>query len=156
MGDRGPSKMPTALKILHGETRPSQTNRTAPKPRGNRPIMPRDLEPAARKVWRRSMAAMGQTGVLTAADRDSFRAYCEAVVRYEEAATLLARSGPLVKGARTGDLIKNPLHQIVRDNAMLIRLFARELGFLPAAREGLRGPGGVEDPFTNWLADETG
>jgi phage terminase small subunit len=56
-----------------------------------------------------------------------------------------------VKG-RDGNLVRNPLHQIVRDNAMLIRSFGRELGFLPSAREGLHVAEDTKDPFDDWLA----
>ena len=34
--------------------------------------------------------------------------------------------------------MKNPLHQVARDNADEIRQFARELGLSPSARVGLR------------------
>ena len=61
-----------------------------------------------------------------------------------------------MRGARSGELVKNPLHQIVRDDAMLIRLFARDLGFVPSAREGLRGPVGEADPLEAWLAGTVG
>jgi phage terminase small subunit len=52
------------------------------------------------------------------------------------AARLYAQSGPIVK--RDGNLVKSPLHQVARDNADEIRLFARELGLSPSARVGLR------------------
>jgi len=150
MGSRGPQKMPTALKVLHGETRSSRLNKAAPKPRANRPAMPRDMSLDAKKVWARIMRDFGHTGILTAVDTDSFRAYCEAVARYKHAATLLESSGPLVRG-RDGNLVRNPLHQIVRDNAILMRAFARELGFAPAAREGLTMPDATStDPFDAW------
>ena len=152
MGKRGPAPMPTPLKLLRGETRSSRLNRDAPKPRGDKPVMPSDMTDAAKRVWRRQMAGMGELGVLTSVDRDSLRAYCEAVSRYETAASLLEQSGPLVRGARQGELVKNPLHQVVRDNAMLIRLFARDLGFVPSAREGLHGRGSDDvDPLEAWM-----
>lgn len=152
MGARGPQKMPTALKLLHGETRAERLNRYAPKPRANRPAMPRDMSIEAKKVWARIMRDFGHTGILTAVDTDSFRAYCESVARYKYAATALETSGPLVRG-RDGNLVRNPLHQIVRDNAILMRAFARELGFLPAAREGLTVREAVaEDPLEAWAA----
>ena len=63
-----------------------------------------------------------------------------------------ADSGPLTEGQR--GTIKSPLHQIVRDNAMLIRLFAKDLGFLPSAREGLHVSSGTErDPLAEWMED---
>lgn len=157
MGSRGPLKAPTELKLIRGERRESRLNRAKPKPRSTRPVMPADMSDEANRVWRRIMRDFGATGVLTSVDTDSFRAYCEAVSRYKRAATMLEETGPLVRGARQGELVKNPLHQVVRDNAMLIRAFARELGFLPSAREGLHaGDASDEDPFEHWLAEGGG
>jgi P27 family predicted phage terminase small subunit len=144
--------MPTALKVLHGEKREERLNRTAPKPKDH-PVMPAGMNADAQKVWRRQMKAMGDTGILTAVDADALRAYCEAVVRYTEAAERLGESGPLMRG-REGNLVRNPLHQITRDNAMLLRLFARDLGFLPSAREGLTAKSDEErDPLAAWIED---
>jgi P27 family predicted phage terminase small subunit len=157
VGSRGPAKMPTPLKLLHGEKRASRLNRESPQPRSKRPVMPADMSDDAKRVWRRILRDFGQAGVVTAVDADSFRAYCEAVARYQQAARTLEQTGPLVRGARSGELVKNPLHQIVRDNAALIRAFARELGFLPSAREGLhRGDSGDVDPLDQWLQGQTG
>ena len=63
-----------------------------------------------------------------------------------------------MRGARSGELVKNPLHQIVRDNADLIRAFARELGFTPSARSALTA---IKEPdegdaLTRWMAGKTG
>lgn len=152
----GRPPIPTKLKLLRGETRPSRLNRQEPRPRGIRPRMPLDMGPAARAVWRRVMREMGATGVITAADADVFRVFCESVARYEYAARLLEQSGPLIAarghGARAGELVKSPLHQIVRDDAVLVRALARELGLTPTARTGLRGNGEADrDPFADFL-----
>lgn len=138
MGSRGPAKSPTAIRVLHGESRASQLNHAEPKP-GGTPRIPTGTSPASRKVWRRIVRDYGDTGVLTAADADILRSYCDAVARYEQAAVLLEQMGPVVRGARRGDLVKNPLHQIVRDNAVLVRSLARELGLTPSSRTGLSG-----------------
>ncbi len=58
------------------------------------------------------------------------RIYCEAVVRYEEAQRLDASSSPLLRDR--GHLAENPLHEVLRENADQVRLFARELGLSPA------------------------
>lgn len=157
MGRRGPAKTPTALRVLRGETRPSQINRDAPQPAAVLPSKPAGMSAQAVAIWDRIMRDYAGTGVLTAVDTDLFRAYCEAVVRYEYSAQMLEQSGPLVRGVRQGDLIKNPIHQIVRDNAELMRSLARELGFSPAARTGLRvGEQRVVDPFDTWANGKTG
>lgn len=151
MGKRGPAKMPTALKVLHGETRPERLNRDAPAPFGGLPVMPRGMSPRAQTVWRRQIKSMGKTGVLTAVDGDSLRCYVEAVDRYITAAEMLAEAGPLIVGQKDNQ-VRHPLAQIVRDNAMLIRQFGRDLGFLPSAREGLHVVGDAErDPLADWI-----
>ena len=138
MGTRGPQPKPTRLKLLSGETRPSVINYAEPIPGGGPLTAPDDLRPDARAVWERVVDALGATGVLTAADRDILRLYCEAYARYVEAEQMLAKTGPLLKG-RDGNFVKNPLHQIVRDNADAVKKYAREIGLTPAARVGLRG-----------------
>lgn len=153
MGRRGPAPTPTKLKLLRGNPgrRPI---RPEPEPTGL-PAIPVGTSPKARRVWRRLIHDYAATGVLTGVDADALRVYCDAVVRYEQAAKLLEDSGPLVRGARQGDLVKNPLHQVVRDNADLIRAFARELGFTPAARSALADIGtakGGIDPLDAWQA----
>jgi P27 family predicted phage terminase small subunit len=79
---------------------------------------------------------MGHLGVIRGPDADILRCYCEAVSRYAQAARLYAGSGPLVR--RDGGLVKNPPHQVIRDDSDQIRLFARELGLSPPARVGLQ------------------
>lgn len=137
MGRRGPAPTPTKVKQRRGETRPSRLNLREPMPSPDVPRMPADMDAAAKVVWRRALREMRHTGVIRAADADVLRCYCEAVAGYEYAVRLLAQSGPLVRGQK-GELVKNPLHQIVRDNRDAIRLFARELGLSPSARAGLR------------------
>jgi P27 family predicted phage terminase small subunit len=136
------------VKVRQGETRPSRVNRQEPLPRLAAPVIPRGMDEAAQKVWRRVVREMRGSDVILAADADVLRCYCEAVARYVAAAELYAQSSPLLKDR--GHLAKNPLHQVVRENADQVRLFARELGLSPSARAGLRveaGPasGDIDD-----------
>jgi P27 family predicted phage terminase small subunit len=135
LGRRGPAPLPTKVKILRGETRPSRVNYREPIPSPDVPKMPADMDPAAKAVWRRVTGSMGHTGVIRVPDSDILRCYCEAVSRYAQAARLYAGSGPLVR--HPGGLVKNPLHQVIRDDGEQIRMFARELGLSPSARAGL-------------------
>jgi P27 family predicted phage terminase small subunit len=138
MGTRGPQPKPTALKILAGETRPSVINYAEPIPEGGSLTPPADIRSEARVIWEQVVAALGKTGVLTSADKHILRLYAEAMARYIEAEAMLVKTGPLIKG-RDGNFVKNPLHQIVRDNADAVKKYAREIGLTPAARVGLRG-----------------
>lgn len=157
MGERGPAKTPTALKLLRGERKESRLNRSAPAPARRFPTMPAELSAGAARAWRIVRRDFEATGVITAVDAPILRAYCEAVDRYSVAAKALADAGPIIRGARRGDLIKNPLHQIVRDNAVLVVKLGRELGLTPAAREALHsGAEGSIDPLESWLAHGTG
>ena len=145
MGRRGPAREPDAVKLARGETRPSRLNGLEPLPRAGRmPTMPPGMDPAARAAWRLVVREMRDAGVITGADAHLVRIYCEAVARYLEAARLYATASPLINDR--GHLAKNPLHQVVRDDADQVRMLARELGLSPAARAGLRVMPGAEAP----------
>lgn len=136
MGRRGPAPLPTRVKLLHGETRPSRLNLTEPRPPANAPVMPADLDPAARAVWERVLRDQAP-GVILAAHVDVLRMYAEAVVRYEEYSAHLSRSGPLLRGARGSELVRNPLVGMVRDAGDQVRVLARELGLTPSSLSGV-------------------
>jgi P27 family predicted phage terminase small subunit len=144
MGRRGPPPAPTKLKLLRGETRPSRVNYAEPEPLRHLPEQPTDLIAGAAVVWGHVLSELGHTGTLTGADRDLLRVYVETVVRYEEASVLLATSGPLIVGARRGDVVRNPLTSIVRDLGTQLVVLARELGLSPSARSGIRAPSDAE------------
>lgn len=147
--------MPTELKLLHGERRPSRLNRDAPKSK-NLPVMPAGMSEQAQAIWAQVVGDCAAIGILTSLDSYILRGYCEAVVRYEHSAALLESSGPLVVGARKGELVRSPLHQVVRDNANLMLKFARELGFTPSARTALTAVQQPGEPsaFDRWMAGE--
>src|SRR5665811_645048 len=83
MGRRGPARMPSALKRLRGETRPSRLNDREPLPRRSVPRPPADLDPAAKLIWRRTVREM-PAGMITAVNADALACYCEAVMRYRQ------------------------------------------------------------------------
>lgn len=146
MARTGRPRLPTAVKLAHGETRPSRINRQEPVPTAGVLRMPADMSDKAKRVWKR-MLATAPPDLITAYDADLLRAYCETVVLYTDAVTLLAASQPLVRGARGNELVRNPLHQVVRDHRDAMRLLGRELGASPAVRSGLHvgsGPGQVQ------------
>lgn len=144
MGRRGPAPEPDEAKIARGETRPSQLrgNGTASAVRPGAPTMPRGMKPRAQSVWK-ALLRDAPPSMISRLDAHVLRVFCESVVRYEEASAMYAELPPLIEGRK--GLVKNPLAQVVRDQADLIRLFGRELGLSPAARAGLVGAIGGEN-----------
>lgn len=148
----GPPRTPVELTLLRGNPGKRRVNRNRPKPAG-KPRKPADLDPEASKLWDGVVRDYAHTGVLTGVDAGVLRIYVEAESRYRVAARLAA-AGPLVMGQKR-ELVRNPAHQIARDNADLAIRAARELGFTPASRSALvpAGGGGAaseEDALAAW------
>lgn len=72
-----------------------------------------------------------------AVDAAGLAAYCEAVALLGQLAELIAKSGPLLIG-RDGLVHKNPAVGQLRDASAAVRMWAREFGFTPAARQPLK------------------
>lgn len=149
MGRRGPRPMPTKLRLLKGEQRPSRINRRQPVPALRRPACPRHLGPEARRVWRAHAAELHRLGLLTTLDVDTFATFCEAVAMHRRAAEHLG-VGLLMRGYRD-QLVKNPAFQIWRDTGLMMRAFAQEFGFSPSARSSIDVPGTDPNDELEWI-----
>lgn len=159
----GRPRTPTALKLLRGETRRSRLPKGEPQPKAGALRMPEGMSTRAQAYWIAALEEFGESGVLFPADTSELRLWAEAMARYEHASQGLEETGPLIRGAQKGTLIKNPLHQVVRDNAMLAHNLARSLGLNPSGRASLTvgglsaptpppaGPRPVEDPIAELL-----
>lgn len=154
MGRRGPVPKPTALKILHGENRPSHLNLNEPVPRAAPPVCPDDVTLEVRAVWERVVSELDAMNLARAADTDALRCYCEAVVTHRRASELVGKSALLLRGQK-GNLVRNPIIAIQRDAAILVRTFAAEFGLTPSSRsriEVMRNAGGSDDASSNPFA----
>jgi P27 family predicted phage terminase small subunit len=150
VGRRGPAPEPREAKIHRGETRPSRLGGLIPTPRQVLPTVPRGLNARAAAIWRRTLREVPR-GQIRAADTDLFRAFCEAVALYEESVGMLF-GRPLIKGARGGELVRNPLQVVVREHRHAMVILGRELGLSPAARSGLQLEIGA-GPSAAWESD---
>ena len=101
MGQRGPAPEPVALRVLKGETRPSQL-RKAPVPTAP-PTKPDDLNPDALKVWDRILGCTDHIGQHHA---DTFRHYCE---------TTAAMAAMKPKGTKEWRELANVHRQLARE-----------------------------------------
>lgn len=142
MGKRGPRPQPTKLKLLKGEEHRDRINDDEPEPAPADPVLPDEVAEEVRAVWDATVLQLQAMGLAYAADSDSLRCYCEAVVSHRRASAVLAKTGVLVKGLH-GNWVRNPALQIQRDAATTVRGFAQEFGLTPSARSQL---GAGNDP----------
>lgn len=135
----GRPRKPTHLKVIEGN--PGK-RRLAPEVKAppQRPRAPSWMSQYAKSVWRRLVPLLDELGVLTAVDRDTMTAYCEAVATFKAATEAIAKTGVLVQGRRKGEAIKNPALQIQRDASRLIATYSAMFGLSPADRSRLGDP----------------
>lgn len=149
----GPAK-PTALKLLHGETRPSQVNYNEPQPTEDEVVPPEGMSDEALKVWYRISDDLIKTGVLQPWDSDAYAEYCEAVVTAREAQAALDEEGEVittpivdrngkVSGHRTA---VNPWWKVRREASNAIFAGAARFGLTPADRTRIQVDRGNNKP----------
>lgn len=126
MGQRGPAPAPIALKVLKGETRPSQL-KNAPGA-VDPPTKPTDLEPAAAKVWDRILGVTDHIGERYV---ETFRQFCE---------TTATMNAMRPKGSKEW-----------RELANLHRQLARELCLTPATGASLSKPTPAANPLDKYI-----
>jgi P27 family predicted phage terminase small subunit len=145
MGSPGPKPVPTKLRLLRGETRPSRINRNEPQPAVGDPRYPGMLSREAKAEWRRLIKAL-PAGLLTPADRQVMSVAAQAWYRWYLATVAVNETGILIEGER--GLVKNPAIQVARDAEQTLRQCWAELGLSPAARQRINMPGPEgEDPL---------
>lgn len=137
--------MPTALRVLHGETRPSRINRHEPRPRSGKPSAPTWLSPSARVIWRKTLRELQPMGIVTPADTNALGLYCMALAEYIAAAAIVAEKGLLVDGRHSG-LVANPAARIERDRFAMACRLGEEFGLTPSARVTLGTTPAMDDP----------
>lgn len=127
MGQRGPAPEPVALKLLKGETRPSQLGKApmAVDP----PSKPDDLGAPAGRVWDRILRVTDHIGERYV---ETFRQYCE---------TTAALNAMQPKGSKEW-----------RELVNIHRQLARELCLTPATGAALAKPKPPERKLDKYVA----
>ena len=141
MGARGPAAMPTKLRILRGGVHPERINLEEPVPADLPLDKPVWMTAAGSAKWDELVPHLVAMGVVTAADVDALTAYCECWARWQKLVLLAARTPPVFRRGGEGEdmvMVKNPVWSQVRDAEAMMRMWAREFGFTPSARSGLR------------------
>lgn len=146
----GPAPKPTALRVLHGEKR-YRINTDEPQPRELLPTPPEWLSEFAAAEWARVWPDLEHMRTAKAVDATALACYCEAVARFRVVTTVVNQSGPLLVG-KDGTVRKNPAVGQARDASNDVRLWSRELGLTPAARQPLRVQHSNEAPADRLLS----
>jgi P27 family predicted phage terminase small subunit len=99
------------------------------------------LSTKASAKWDELVPHLLSMQLVTAADVDVLSAYCECYARWRTLAALAARTPPVFnRGEQDGQplLVRNPVWAQVRDAEAGLRTLAREFGFTPSSRAGMR------------------
>jgi P27 family predicted phage terminase small subunit len=148
--------------MLHGG-HTERVNHNEPKPAPLPVVAPPYLSQEAARKWEELAPHLEAMRVVTAVDVDMLAAYCECFARWRRLVGLAASSPPVFKrpgpppvvegGEREVVFVKNPLWGQVRDAEAALRVMAREFGFTPSARSGLRVQAGLASAAERYLTD---
>jgi len=137
--------IPARLALLHGN--PSdRTISNEPEGVDELWMPPRWMDDEQREQWHYGVEK-SPIGILTQTDRDTLITWVCACVEYVRATVELRRSGQLVEN-RHGEMVMNPLFNVIDKQTMIMFRTADRLGFNPMARAAL-GRAGIIAPATN-------
>jgi P27 family predicted phage terminase small subunit len=160
VGIRGQRPKPKALRALQGSReRPHHRPEPAFAVGANPPPSLTDQE---RTYWDYYAPRLIRTGVLTEADREVLRLFCEALgqvdaIKAQQAELggerLFVTTATDAKGKTVRRIQSNPLDGQRRAWTQLCRFYAQELGLSPSARARVAtvGQEAAEDPLESFL-----
>ncbi len=100
------------------------------------PRMPRDLDAAARRVWREIVPELERRGIITELDQMALVLYCTAVSDVQELSAIIDRAGMTFTTAR-GVVKARPEVAMLRRAMAQVLSMGRELGLTPLSRSRL-------------------
>jgi P27 family predicted phage terminase small subunit len=156
----GRKRIPTALKLIKGNTGRRPLPPDEPKFDPDRPSPPPWLSDEAKVEWGRLIDVLYIAGLMTVVDRAVFAAYCDAYATFEVTGAALDEmrrtKGSTIAGfltkTKNDNVIQSPLlgiHNKARDD--MVR-FAAEFGMGAAARSRVSANGSKVPP-ANPLAE---
>lgn len=151
MGRRGPTPIPTQIKLLRGNPGHRPIGKREPKPRAGAPSCPAWLGGEAKKMWREIAPQLQEMGVLTKIDRNALTLYCETWARWR--LTVEALVG--LDYRKDGLEIKR-LSIIARDSLGILHRLGAAFGMTPSDRTRIQvAKPSVEDAeFERFLASK--
>lgn len=140
MGKRGPKPKPTVLKIMAGNPgkRPLNAQESRPSSADLRP--PDWLDDAAKAKWEALAPELSRLGLLTAADVDTFAAYCQAWAEFRAATMQIAKEGRTTKARKGQRQYPHPAVAQQRTAIQAMRQLGSLFGLDPASRASFKQP----------------
>jgi P27 family predicted phage terminase small subunit len=135
MGKRGPKKIPTVLKELHGNPGKRALPVDEPDGVGDLWAPPAWFDDEQRDQWNYAIDH-APPGLLTGTDREVLVVWVVACVEHAKAAQEVRKLGQVVT-TKDGNAIQNPFLPIVNRQALIMLKAGSEMGFSPAARASL-------------------
>jgi len=142
----GRPRKPIEAHILSGTFRAHRHGDAGktPKPLAGIPACPRHLGKVAKTMWRELVKTMGDTGVLTQADRNAMALYCSAYADWREASDELEKNSKVLTDSKTGREYRSPWCSILTEAVTRMRTFGSLLGLDPSARSRLQIEAGAK------------
>ncbi|RBQ00060.1 MULTISPECIES: phage terminase small subunit P27 family [Bifidobacterium] len=144
MGQRGPMKAPTKLRLINGRGEGRDSGgRKVEKEIGferDKPRMPSYLPEGAKTVWKSVVETLDGLGILKKVDGPSLEAYCTAVWQMRESMKQLLEEGMTVETSQ-GVPKPHPAVAALKAARADVHTFARDFGLNPAAEGQIQGLG---------------
>ena len=125
------------LKMLAGNPGKRRLHGQGPQLPASIPECPRHLSEEARREWKLMTSQLLQMGLLTQIDRAGLAAYCQWWARWVKAEQMVGKQGEVVKGARSGEMVRNPWLIISHQAWEHVRKLLVEFGLTPSSRSRL-------------------
>jgi P27 family predicted phage terminase small subunit len=167
MGLRGPAPKPTALRIVEGNRSHRPLPVGEPQYAAAIPKCPRDLSPAARKIWRDLVREMSAVNLLRRVDAHALRQLCENQALLDQlhaglsahaesmASESWVKGNPLSGGpmvALLSTIAGRRIMSSIRELEAQLVTQRREFGLTPASRTRVStitaGPAADHDPWS--------
>ena len=140
MGNRGPNKTPTTLKILNGNPGKRPLPQNEPKPTPIAPARPAWLTGDGRKIWDRLSPQLEKLGLLTSIDGEAFAAACQCWGTYVKTQRYIKSNGftyEHINKAGEVNTTTRPEVYIGQKALDQFKSFCAEFGLTPASRASI-------------------
>lgn len=131
-----PKPLPTNVRVLRGETRPSQIGHGDPQPPALEVVPPDWISVEVRAEWDRLMLFLVPMGLVTVADIDDLVVLCSAIVQHRVATQQVDADGITIT-AGNGGTVRNPATLIQHQAAQRILQYGGRFGMSPSDRAGM-------------------